>query len=301
MSGNQKSLIAALFITVVIFLVELVGGFIANSLALQSDAGHMLTDAMALVMALLATTLAARPANKKQTYGFYRLEILSSLFNGSVLVLIAAYIFFQAYGRFFHPTPVWSGLMLTVATIGLLANIGAAVILARGSRENLNLRGAFMHVLSDLASSVGVIIGGLVIQVTRWTYIDPIISVLIAVLILRGALSLVYESVSILIESTPQGIDLEEVVRDICQLDGVEDIHDLHIWAITSGINSISAHIVIEDKAIDRTGEILKNINQALKGKYNISHSTFQTECESCPGEVICHIEPVEKEHEHKH
>ena len=301
MSANQKSLIAALLITGVIFLAELIGGYVANSLALQSDAGHMLTDAMALVMALLATVLAARPANKKQTYGFYRLEILSSLFNGSVLIMVAAYIFFQAYQRFFHPAPVWSGLMLTVATIGLLGNIGAAVILAQGSRENLNLRGAFMHVISDLASSVGVIIGGLIIQFTRWNYIDPILSVIIAILILRGALSLVFEAASILIESTPQGIDLEEVIRDICQIEGVEDIHDLHIWAITSGINSISAHIVIEEKAVARTSEILKNINLALKRKYNISHSTFQTECESCPDEVICHIEPVEKEHEHKH
>ncbi len=297
MNNNQKGLIAALAVTAVMFLAELIGGYLANSLALQSDAGHMLTDCMALVMALLATTLASRPANKKQTFGFYRLEILSSLFNGSVLTLIAAYIFFQAYLRFQHPAPVWSGLMLTIATIGLLGNIGAAVILVRGSRENLNLRGAFLHVLSDMASSVGVIIGGLVIQFTRWYYIDPILSVLIAILILRGALSLVFESASILIESAPSGIDLDEVTRTICSFDGVEDIHDLHVWSITSGINAISAHIVIEKGAVEQTAEILKKIRDELKQKFNISHATFQTECEACEQDLFCHMERREEAH----
>jgi len=301
MNNNQKSLSAALLITVLIFLAELIGGFISNSLALLSDSGHMLTDTMALVMALIATIFAARPANKDRTFGFYRLEILSSLFNGSILTLAAIFIFYEAIQRFLHPSPVWSGLMLTVATIGLFANIGAAVILAGRSRENLNVRGAFLHVISDLISSVAVIFGGLVIQLTHWYYIDPILGILIGVLILRGALLLVYDSVNILLESAPEGVDTDEVAKTICQTEGVEDIHDLHIWAITSGINAISAHIVIKEDALKNTSQILKNIREGLESKFNITHATFQTECEACPEELFCHMEPREKEHGHQH
>jgi cobalt-zinc-cadmium efflux system protein len=299
-NNNQKSLIAALLITALIFFAELIGGFLSNSLALVSDAGHMLTDTMALALALLAAFFAARPATKERTFGFYRLEILSSLFNGSVLTLVAFYIFYQAYQRFLHPSEVWSGLMLTIATIGLAANIGAAVILAGSSRENLNVRGAFLHVLSDMVSSVGVIIGGLIIQLTRWYYIDPILGVMIGILILRGALSLVVESANILLEAAPAGIDTDEVTRTICAIDGVEDIHDLHIWSISSGVNAISAHIVIEEGAVEKTSGILKNIRQELRTKFNITHATFQTECEACPEDLFCHIEPAEKEG-HKH
>ena len=294
-------MIAALLLTAVVFVAELVGGFLSNSLALLSDAGHMLTDSMALTLALLATIFASRPATKERTFGFYRLEILSSLFNGAVLTLIAGYIFFQAYERLIHPAPVWSGLMLTIATIGLLANLGSAVILAGGSKENLNLRGAFLHVISDLVSSIAVIIGGLVIQLTRWYYIDPILGILISLLILRGALRLVFDSVNILLEAAPQGVDTEEVTRTICSFDGVEDIHDLHVWSITSGINAISAHIVIEEDAVGKTSEILKKIRDMLKEKFNISHATFQTECEACPEDLFCHMEPGERPHGHQH
>ena len=300
MNDNKKSLIAALLVTGLIFFAELIGGYISNSLALVSDAGHMLTDTMALVLALLAIIFATRPATKERTYGFYRLEILSALFNGSILTLIALYIFYQAFQRFINPSPVWSGLMLTIATIGLLANIGAAVILAGGSRENLNVRGAFLHVLSDLVSSVAVIVGGLIIQFTRWYYIDPILSVLIGILILRGAMMLVFESANILLEAAPKGMVTEEVALTIKAVKGVRDIHDLHVWAITSGINAISAHILIEDSEAERASQILKEINELLKTRYAISHATFQTECVSCPEGLVCRIEPAEeREHEH--
>ena len=288
-------------LTAVVFFAELIGGFLSNSLALLSDAGHMLTDTMALTLALLATIFASRPATKKRTFGFYRLEILSSLLNGTVLVLIAGYIFFQAYERFIHPAPVWSGLMLAIATIGLFANIGSAVILASGSKENLNLRGAFLHVLSDLVSSIAVIIGGLVIQLTRWNYVDPILGILISLLILRGALRLVFDSVNVLLEAAPEGINTEEVTKTICSFDGVEDIHDLHVWSITSGINAISAHIVIEDDAVEKTAEILRAIRDVLQSKFKIEHATFQTECDSCSQDLFCHLERREQGNEHRH
>lgn len=281
----------ALLIIVIIFFAELLGGFLSNSLALISDAGHMLTDAGALLIALLATVFALRPATKERTYGFYRLEILSALWNGSALVVIAAYVFYQAYQRFLTPVPVKTDLMLVVATIGLISNIGAAVILAGKAQESLNIRAAFLHVLSDLASSIGVIIGGVIILFTRWYYIDPILSVLIGLLILRGAWSLIYDSVNVLLEAVPKGIDLGEVSESIQKVKGIKDLHDLHIWALGSGINAVSAHLVIDDAEADRAAEVLREVNAALKEKYNISHSTFQTECSACPEGLVCRIE----------
>jgi cobalt-zinc-cadmium efflux system protein len=289
--NNQGKLALALLITVIIFFVELAGGFLSNSLALVSDAGHMLTDAGALLIALLATIFALRPATKERTWGFYRLEIISALWNGSVLVVMAAYIFYQAYQRFLNPAPVKTDVMLMIATIGFISNVGAAVILARESRENLNVRGAFLHVISDLVSSIGVIIGGAIILFTRWYYIDSILSVLIGLLILRGAWGLIYDSVNVLLEAVPKGIDLEEVSQTIRKIKGVKDLHDLHAWTIGSGINAVSAHIVIEDAEVERAAGVLQEIKAVLKSRYNMAHSTFQTECGACPEGLVCRIE----------
>ena len=299
--NNQRSLALALLITLLIFFVELAGGIVSNSLALLSDAGHMLTDMMALSLALLAAFFAARPATKERTFGFYRLEILSALFNGSVLTLLSIYIFYEAVIRMLTPVAVRSDILLLVATVGLLANIGAAVILARSSRESLNVRGAFLHVLSDLASSVAVIIGGLLIRYLGWYYADPLLGILIGLLILRGALSLVLESVNVLLEAAPAGINVDEVAAAIKRVKGVEALHDLHIWAITSGLNAISAHLVIADAMAGKASNILGEVDALLKEKYNITHATFQTECESCPEGLICKIGPSEKEHGHQH
>lgn len=300
--SNQRSLFVALLVIALIFFVELAGGFISNSLALLSDAGHMLTDAMALTLALLATIFAARPATKERTFGFYRLEILSALFNGSILTLVSLYIFYEAVVRFLHPVAIKSDILLMIATIGLLANIGAAVVLAGRSRENLNVRGAFLHVLSNMASSVGVIIGGLLIRYLGWYYVDPVLGILIALLILRGALMLISDSTNVLLESVPVGINIDEVAQTIQKVKGVKNIHDLHVWTITSGMNAVSAHVLIEDAEAERASAILKQINELLKSKYNISHATFQTECASCPEGLICHIEPSEREeHGHPH
>jgi cobalt-zinc-cadmium efflux system protein len=296
---NQRILVAALLITILIFAVELVGGFYSGSLALSADAGHMLTDAMALTLALLAAIFAALPANKKNTFGFYRLEILSALFNGALLTLISLFIFYEAYQRFAHPAAIDSNLMLLVATIGLLANIGAAVILAGASRENMNVRGAFLHVVSDAVSSVGVIVGGVMIHYARWYYADPVISIFIGALILRGALRLVFEAVNVLLEAAPPGVSVAEVAAAIKTVKGVEDLHDLHIWTISSGLNAISAHLVIDDAAAQRAAGILQEVKQLLKDKYQLNHCTFQTECESCSAGLICQIEPAQKEHEH--
>jgi len=300
--NNKQSLTFALLIIVIIFLVELVGGFISNSLALLSDAGHMLTDTMALALALAATIFAARPASKQKTYGFYRLEILSALGNGVLLALISLYIFYQAYERFLHPASVQSTIMLAVAVIGLLANVAAALILSKSTGENLNVRGAFLHVVSDLASSVGVIIGGLLIYLFGWNFIDPVLGIMIGLLILRGALLLVSDSVNILLEGTPKGVNTLDVAKSIMSVAGVTALHDLHVWTISSGINAISAHIVIRDDAAGRAAAILKEICVLMDAKYKIKHCTFQTECDSCPAGLICQVEPAEKDgHGHHH
>jgi cobalt-zinc-cadmium efflux system protein len=286
-------------ITVLLFFVELIGGFVSNSLALLSDSGHMLTDTLALTLALLASIFSALPANKKSTYGFYRLEILSALFNGSVLTIIALFIFYEAYLRVLHPAPVQSTIMLVIATIGLLGNIGGAVILASSSRDNLNMRGAFLHVLSDAASSVGVIVGGVLIHFLGWYYADPLIGFLIGLLILRGAFSLVAESANVLLEAPPKGVKVEDVIQAICSVKGVKDIHDLHVWSITTGINTISAHILIEEAETKRTNDVLREVRDLLKNKFDITHSTFQTECEACSDDLFCHFERHKEAHAH--
>jgi len=298
---NKKALGAALLIAVAIFFAELIGGFLSNSLALLSDAGHVMTDALALTLALLASIFAALPATRRQTFGFYRLEILSALINGSLLTIVAVYVFYEAVQRLLNPEPVGGTLMLVVATIGFLANLGGAVILAKASRENLNVRGAFIHVLSDAASSVGVIIGGVLIQFFGWYYADPIIGILIGLLILRGAYQLIMESANVLLEATPIGVKLDDVVTAICSVKGVKNIHDLHVWSITSGMNTIAAHILIEEGETARTNEILEAVRAALKTKFNITHSTFQTECEDCSDELFCTLEPHKKAHHHEH
>ena len=293
---------AVLLITVLLFFVELAGGFVSNSLALMSDAVHMLTDVFSLVLALLAASFATLPPNRKNTFGFYRLEILSALLNGSALTVISLFIFYEAFQRLLHPAAIQSTIMLVVATIGLLGNIGGAVILAGGSRGNLNMRGAFLHVLSDAASSVGVIIGGLLIHFLGWSYADPILGLLIGLLILRGAYGLIWESVNVLLEATPKGIKLYDVLAAISAVRGIKDIHDLHVWSISSGINTISAHLTIKEGDEARTNEILQEVRDTLRERFNITHSTFQTECESCSDEVFCHFErPVGEGHAHEH
>ena len=300
--SNKNGLIIALLITIVFFFIELIGGFASSSLALVSDAGHMLTDAMALGLALMAFLFSSRPATKERTFGFYRLEIISALFNGSLLILISLFIFYEAFKRFAHPAEIQTGLMLTIAVIGLFANAIPAIILYRKPGGNLNIRGAYLHLLADTASSIAVIAGGVIIYFTNFYVIDPILSVFIGILILKGALDLVYQSINILIESTPSGISIDEVASAIMNVKGVQSIHDLHVWAITSGLNAISAHVIIKDVETERASALLKEINGMLKDRYNISHSTFQTECNSCPEGLICRMEPGEKEeHGHHH
>ena len=286
-SSNQRKLLIALLITSVVMIAEIVGGLLANSLALLSDAGHMLTDVLALSLSLLAMKFARNPPTASKTYGFYRLEILAAFFNGMLLVFISFHIFSAAYHRILDPQEVQSLFMLIVASIGLLANGAGIVILSKSTRKNLNVKSAFFHMLGDAISSVGVIAGGILIFYTGWYLTDPLISIFIGILILRGAYGLLKESIDIFLEATPKDINREEMIADLRKIEGVKAIHHLHLWTITSGIYALSAHVLINDLLTSKSVYILNEIENLLKEKYSMEHTTIQFESESCGDDLL--------------
>jgi cobalt-zinc-cadmium efflux system protein len=286
-SSTQQNMLAVLSITAGIMIAEIIGGLLANSLALLSDAGHMLTDILALSLSLVAMRFARKPPTPAKTFGFYRLEILAAFFNGMLLLIISFYIFYEAYHRLIDPREIKGLFMLIVAAIGLLANGVGIAILRKSANRSLNVRPAFFHLLGDTISSAGVIVGGIVIIYTGWYMVDPIISILIGGLILRGAYSLVRESIDILLEATPKDIDVEEMIGDLVRIEGVKEVHHLHLWTITSGIYAMSAHVVIDDLLISKSSQILEEIERLLQGKYSMEHITIQFESESCGDDLV--------------
>jgi cobalt-zinc-cadmium efflux system protein len=302
---NSRALWIAIGVTGATMVVEVIGGFMANSLALLSDGGHMLTDLMALVLSLFALRLTMRPPSPTKTFGFYRMEILAALINGATLMFIAGFIIYEAYHRFGASELVESRTMLLVASVGLLANGAAALAMMRSSKDTLNIRGAYLHIVGDVLSSVGVIIGALIISFTEWYVVDPIISVVICLVILRGAFVLVKDSVNILLEAVPKGVDLEEVGTALRSIAGVNDLHHVHLWTISSGIHALSAHVLVDDVLMSRTGQIFKEINQLLMDRYHIAHTTIQFECENCEEGFYCDMErrcvAVTRRHSHEH
>jgi len=268
-------------------IAEVIGGLLANSLALLSDAGHMLTDILALSLSIVAMRSAQRPPTASKTFGFYRLEILAAFFNGMLLFFISFYIFYEAYQRLVHPEEIKGSLMLVVAAVGLLANGVGIMILKKSALRNLNVKSAFFHMVGDTISSGGVIVGGLVILYTGWNPVDSLIGIFIGMLILRGAYSLVRESIDIFLEATPKDIDVEKLLDDLHKIEGVKDIHHLHLWTITSGIYAMSAHVLIEDLLVSRSAQILQEIEGLLQGKYGMEHTTIQFESESCGDDLL--------------
>ncbi len=296
-SGPRRLLIA-LVIVVVIMVVEVVGGLLSNSLALIGDAGHMLVDALALAISFVAIKIAQRPATTSRTFGYHRVEVMAALTNGGILLLIAAYILFEAYQRFRDPPEVETTLMLVVAGVGLAANLTGMALLRRVRHSSINVRAAFWHILGDTIASVGVIAGGIIIAVTGWGIVDPIIAVVISCIILWGAFRLVKESTDILLEAAPGHLEVAEVNRAMLAVPGVLDVHDMHVWTITSGIHALSAHLLIEDQTVARSAEIARAVEQNLSERFSISHTTLQLECErceGCPAGLMCDISrPVE-------
>jgi len=272
-------------------VIEVIGGILSGSLALLGDAGHMLVDALAIGLSLLAMAIARRPPSATKTFGYHRLEILAALANGTILVFVSVYIFYEAYQRFLEPPAVKPPLMLLVAAIGLLANLGGVILLNRDSYRSLNVKAAFWHIIGDTLSSVGVIIAGIVILFTGWYVADPIAAIVIGVIIVWGAVRIVSESVNILLEAVPRGIEIAKVIDSIKNVSGVNEVHDIHIWTITSNMYALSAHLVIDDQMVSKSVEIVSTVKQELAQRFNISHTTLQLECESCPTGIVCEIE----------
>ena len=286
-SSTQRSLLIVLSITAVVMIAEIIGGILSNSLALLSDAGHMLTDILALGLTIVAMKFAQKPPTASKTFGFYRLEILAAFFNGILLLVISFYIFYEAYHRLVHPEEIKGLFMLVVAAIGLLANGLGIVILKKSALRNLNVKSAFFHMVGDTISSVGVIVGGLVILYTGWYIVDSLIGIFIGMLILRGAYSLVRESIDIFLEATPKDINVEKMLDDLHKIEGVKEVHHLHLWTITSGIYAMSAHVLIKDLLVSRSAQILRQIETLLQGKYCMEHTTIQFESESCGDDLL--------------
>ena len=280
-ASDRKKLLVAVIITGSMMVIEFVAGLIVNSLALVSDAGHMLTHFFALAVSYAAILVASRPANKERTFGFYRSEVLASLFNGITLLLITAYIFWEGYKRIVAPEPIDKLPMFIVAVVGLIVNLITAFILSKTDREDLNLKSAFLPMLTDTASSVAIIAGAILIYFTDWFIIDPLLSMLIGLLILIWSWRLLKDSVNILLEATPKHIDPDGVIAVLKEhIPEIKDIHDVHIWVITSKMYSMTAHVTIDDLSISESEEILGNIVRLLDEKFDIQHVNIQFETE---------------------
>ena len=277
---EKKALTIVLILTACFMIVEAVSGFYTGSLALLSDAAHMLTDVFALSLAYLALWFSVKPPTLSKTFGFYRAEILAAFINGILLFVISGGIIVEAYERFKVPQEVKSLEMTVVAVVGLIVNIGSAYILSGYKSGNLNIKGALYHVLSDALGSAGAVAAGVVMLLTGWYYADSIISVLVSVLILRSAWVILKESVHILLEGTPRGIDLKAVQNTICAHEGVISVHDLHAWTLTQGFEALSAHLVVDD--MHKSEELISDIKIQLSGKFHISHVTLQLETKEC-------------------
>jgi cobalt-zinc-cadmium efflux system protein len=278
MPGNQKGMIIALIVTAGIMLLEFFGGLVSGSLALLADSAHMLSDVVAIALSLFAMWFAARPSSPNKTYGFHRFEILAALFNGITLFIIAIFIVKEAYERFQSPANIASGTMMAIAAVGLLANLVSAWALMRQGdvHGNLNVRSAYLHILGDALGSVGVLLAGLLIILFGWNWADPVISVTVSILVLRSAWGVISHTVHILMEGTPASVDIQKVKMTLLDIQGVVNVHDLHIWTITSGLDSLSCHLLIEDEADSQ--KVLQQAINLMENTFGIGHTTIQVE-----------------------
>lgn len=303
--ANKKALMISFIIITTYMIVEVIGGFVTNSLALLSDAGHMLSDSISLGIGLLAFTFGERIANHSKTFGYKRFEILAAVFNGVTLIAISLYIFYEAYHRFTNPPEVASSGMLIIAIIGLLVNMLVAWLLMRGgdTEENLNLRAAYLHVLGDMLGSFGAIIAALLIMLFNWGWADPLASVIVAVLVLISGWRVTKDSLHVLMEGAPRNIQLADVIATLEQVEGVNSIHDLHIWSITSGQNALSCHAVVDSNlTIAECQTLLRTIEHELQHK-GIGHVTIQMEDSAHPHEnsIMCQQDYDLSDHSHGH
>ncbi len=291
--STRKRLTLAILLTFLVLVAEAVGGVLANSLALLSDAAHMFGDVFALCLSWFALKIACSPSTETKTYGLHRMEIFAAFINGVLLVIMAGWIFYEALERFQNPSAVDSQTVIVIAVIGLCTNLTVLYFLKDHAlhSHDLNMKGAFFHVMGDTLASVGVIIGAFVMMATGWYAVDAILSALIAVLLLWGARSILADSVHILLEGVPKGISVAEVEKELTAIPAIREIHELHIWSICSNIYALSAHALVNDQKVNQVESVLGEIQELLKTKFNITHSTVQFESSPCQeGEVLCEM-----------
>lgn len=277
-SRSKKTLWITLVLTLFFTIVEVIGGLVSNSLALLSDSAHMVSDVLALSLSMLAIYLSTRQPNAKFTFGFLRFEIIASFLNGLALAIIAIGIFIEGVKRFIHPEAINFKLMIMIAIIGFIVNLVLTIVLSRSMKEegNLNVKSALWHFIGDLLSSIGVIISAILIKVTNLYFFDPLISLIIGAIIFTGGYKILKESYLILMESVPSDLDLEEIRADIFKVEGVEDVHELHLWTVTTDHHSLTAHVFIDENI--QPFCVILAINEMLKEKYQLKHSTIQIE-----------------------
>lgn len=304
---SGKLLWVSLIVTLVFVAGEALAGWVSHSLALLSDAGHNLSDALALGLAAYAVWVARKPATAKHTYGFHRVSILTAQFNAATLIVIALFIGIEAIRRFMHPEPVGGSLMIWVAAVAVVMNTVIAAALSGDAKSSLNSRAAFVHMAGDAISSLAVVIAGVVIHYTRWPYADPVVSLLIAAFIIYSAVGIVCDATSILMEATPKDLDVDKLINGIKAVSPVCDVHDLHIWQVGDGLNFLSCHVALPVSTdLQQCAAVVTALNKKLHDDFSIEHATIQAEVEGCcdmneANHLYCPMESHQHEHEHCH
>jgi len=296
---TTKRLALSLALTLAFVIIETLAGIVSNSLALLTDAAHNFTDVIALGLSWYALRISTQPAHAGKTYGYHRVGILVALVNSTTLILISIGIFYEAYHRFLAPPEVDAPILIGVGTLAFIINAVTAWLVQKGSDHDLNLRSTFVHLMGDVLSTVGAVIAGIVIFYTKMNWLDPLVSVLIGALILWNAWKILRQTIHILLESTPENIDMKDMVNDLLNIEGVRGVHDLHVWSINENLRVLSAHIMTADIPVSAGTAIQRGVNEVLFHKYNIQHATLQLECEGCdPSMLYCDITEINHIHE---
>ncbi|NOX19481.1 MAG: cation transporter [Chlorobi bacterium] len=285
MSGTR--LLITILLNFAITVAEIIGGIISGSLSLISDAMHNFSDGIAVIISYAAIRLNRRPKDYKFTFGYKRAEIIAAVFNASVLIGISLYLFFEAYNRFVNPEPIKGGIMIIVASIGLLANVAGTLLLKSGAKESMNIRSAYLHLFSDAISSVGVIVGGIFIYYYEIYWIDPMVTVLISLYIVKESLEIVKEAIQILMMAAPSEIEIKKIEETLKQVDGIKGIHHVHFWRVNERDVHFEAHVKVADMPVSRTESILTEVEKLLHDKFEIGHVTLQFECSLCETENL--------------
>jgi cobalt-zinc-cadmium efflux system protein len=291
-AGNKLKY--SIFISVIILVAEVIGGLLSNSLALLSDAGHVLADIIALSLSWYGVRQAEKLSNSRMTFGYHRIGVIVAIVNAVTIFLIAAIILYEAYRRFQSPPEVKSGLMLGVAVVGLLANLLVTYWLSREQKGNINVRSAFWHAMGDALASVGVIAGGVIMLITGQRLVDPIVSVVISLIILLAAWSIFREGFRVILEASPRDVNVMEMIASIKQITGVNDVHDIHVWSISPELRAMNGHVTIDDTSLSQAAVIRAEIEKVVKEQYHVEHTTLQMECSGCDAnQLFCQLNDV--------